>query len=83
MTIPVKLLVNPDYARSMVGIVFADDAQALGIEVVGAIAQIVDPTQRDIVIGHQHWATGGVDRDGLATQIGQCGGIIDTARGQG
>ena len=64
------------------GEVGAEDALGLGVEVVGAVAQVVGETEDGTLMGDEDAATRAVNRDALATQVTQCGGIIHLADGE-
>ena len=54
----------------------AEDALGLGVEVVGAVPQVIDKAQDGSLMGYEHMATRTVNSDALATQVAQGRRII-------
>ena len=67
----------------LVGEVSAEDALGFGIEVVGAVTQVVGKAKHDTLMGNEDIAARTVNSDALATQVAQGGGIIHMASREG
>ena len=66
-----------------VGEVGAEDALRLGVEVVGAVTQVVGKAKHGALMGNEDIAARTVNSDALATQVAQGGGIIHMASREG
>ena len=67
----------------VIGDVLAEDAQGLGQEVVGTVAQVVDPAEGRAAVGEQHIATRRVDAHGQTLQEVNGGEVVDLGGAEG
>ena len=60
-----------------------EDALGLGIEVVGAVTQVVGEAEDSALVGDEDMASRSVNGDRLAAQVSQGGGVVHLADGEG
>lgn len=60
-----------------------EDALGFGIEVVGAVAQVVGKAEDGALMGDEDVASRAVNGDRFAAQVSQGGGVVHLTDGEG